>query len=66
MAAADESTRAAHEATAPYHGRCYKHRAARKQAFECTVYHCHIRQFDESPGDHLEGHFEGQNGASER
>jgi hypothetical protein len=25
--------------------------------------HCEIRQFEELPGDHFEGHFEGQNAA---
>ena len=36
------------------------------RTFECTVCHCQVRQFGESPGDHFEGHLAGQNGASER
>ena len=34
------------------------------QSLECTVCHCQIAQFDESPGDHFEGQFEGQNGGN--
>jgi hypothetical protein len=37
----------------------------RARAFECVLYHCQIKRAGELPGDHLEGHFEGQNGASE-
>jgi hypothetical protein len=56
--AADEAHGARNEA------RCYRHRAARARTFECMVCHCQVRQFDASPGDHFEGQFEGQNGAS--
>ena len=38
----------------------------RARAFECMVYHRQLKQSGESPGDHLEGQFEGQNGAGER
>ena len=36
------------------------------QTLECMVGHCEIRLFEELPGDHFEGHFEGQNTASGR
>ena len=38
----------------------------RARIFECMAYHCQLRQSGESPGDHLEGQFEGQNGAGKR
>jgi hypothetical protein len=64
MAAADGSPQGANECTIRNAGvlqaRC------RGQAFECMVGDCRIRQFGESPADHFEGQFEGQNGASGR
>ena len=36
------------------------------RVFECRVDDCEGGQFEQSPGDHYEGQFEGQNGASER
>ena len=34
------------------------------RAFECRVDDCEIRRFEQLREDHLEGQFEGQNGAS--
>jgi hypothetical protein len=40
--------------------------ARRARILECMVGHGEIRLFEELPGDHFEGHFEGQNAASGR
>ncbi len=45
---------------------CYRHIRLAAWAFECRVDDSEIGQFEQSPGDHFEGQFEGQNGASER
>jgi len=66
MAGADGSPRAPDEATAPESWPLLQASCGRAQTFECMVCHCQIRQFGELPGDHFGGHFEGQDGASER